>query len=58
MKMKRVNADDYYIQYLKSNFAKQSDTELKKEDANMKDKIQKELKKTFEKDEQKYYCLI
>ncbi len=56
--MKRVNADDYYIQYLKSNFAKQSDTELKKEDANMKDKIQKELKKTFEKDEQKYYCLI
>ena len=56
--MKKVNADDYYIHYLKSNFVKQLDTELKNEDANIKEKIQKELKKNFEKDEQKYYCII
>lgn len=56
--MKKVNANDYYIQYLKSSFDKSLQTEAKNGESDPKDKIQKALKKTFEKSEQKFYILV
>jgi len=56
--MKKSNTDDYYIEYLKRNFDKQTSIEQNKEDETPKEKIQKALKKSFEKIEQKYYSLV
>jgi hypothetical protein len=56
--MKKINADDYYIEYIKRDFARQLHSEKPKEDITPKEKIREALKKNFTKDEQKFYSLV
>jgi hypothetical protein len=55
--MKKKDANEYYINYLKNDFVVEIKEENKKREST-KEEIQKELKKNFEKDEEKLYCLV
>ena len=56
--MKKVNADDYYINYLKNKTLQPQQIEQKKDNDSPKEKIQEALKKSFENSEQKFYSLV
>ncbi|HHT48084.1 MAG TPA: hypothetical protein GXZ98_02155 [Firmicutes bacterium] len=55
--MKKPDETDFYIEYLKKDISIRRKVPRKKEEG-PKEEIQKELRKRFEEDKEKHYCLF
>ena len=56
--MKKNNAEDYYMKYLKESFINKPISDKKIEITGTKEKVQDALKKNFEKSTQKFYSMV
>lgn len=55
--MKKPNANEYYIEQIKKGLSIPPKENTKVNDS-PREEIQNELRKSFEKDEEKHYCLF